>query len=710
MCCHAWLLCAIACGTPTNESAAPNEHEDPAPVQEALPDRVDLVVAADARILDERIRTAARAADPELRARALVSLARLHDPSEPALELARGGLRDTDPTVRRAASLALGALGSEPPELAVRALAGALAVEDDPPTRAAMTRDLGRLATDRAVAAVAPALRAGASEERAAACLALAERGIAGRGVSREIRARIASRLAPEQPEPVRFACAYALGRLPHDGTPDTLRAETVALGLSVGDPSARVRQYAYRALGRAPDADVSVLGHGVEDDDWQVRVQALRSLARVAATRDDGPRAYVGALRQAFEALLDEEGAVREGGPLHVWITATAAAAPIARAGPVHDLAEQLLERLADAPPSRDRGLAHCAAAELVDRSRGWPSRVTDCGGDAIEPWERAVHEASVLASVEGAEPQRLARLRRLMQDAHPRVQQAAISAAARIVHVEANELILEALAVDDAGVRAAALDALGVVAARRPSEAVVPPPLPGAATGEALAAVREATPDDEHETLVTWLAAVEATDARDLVESVEALARHPNRGVRDRARAGLRSWERESIPEDHAAIEDPIAPEAIPDPERRPRVTFRTSRGPVVLELRPDEAPTTVARFLELVSDGFYDGLTFHRVVPAFVVQGGDPRGDGYGGPGWAQRCEDNRLRYDRGTVGMALAGRDTGGSQLFITHGSQPHLEGRYTAFGQVVEGMGHVDALQAGDRIDEATVAQ
>jgi len=710
MCCHALLLTLAGCGGSGDvESASTTDPETVPPAAAELPTRAELVAAADARRLTESIPEAARAASPALRAQALTALARLRDSSEPALALARGGLRDTDPAVRRAASLALGAHGPGAPELAVRALGGALAVEEDAATRVAMTRDLGRLASDRAVAAVAPGLRAQAPDERAAACFALAERGVAGRGVSREIRARIASRLAPEQPEPVRFACAYALGRLPHDGSPDALRAETVALGLSVGDPSARVRQFAYRALGRAPDADLAVLAHGVDDDDWQVRVQALRALARVAAGRDDGPRAYGPVLRGSFEALLTDEGAVRSGGPLHVFLTATAGAAPIARAGPIHDLAEELHARLERAPASRDRGLAHCAAAELLDRSRGWPSRVEDCGGDDVQPWERAVREASVLASGEGAEPQRLARLRRLMQDEHPAVRAAAVSAAARIVHVEANALILEALRVDDAGVRAAALEALAVVAGRRPTETVVPPPLPAEATGAALASVREATPDDEHETLVTWLAAVEAADARGVVDAVEALARHGNRGVRDRARAVLEAWEREP-PEDHAALDAGIAPAEVPDPEGRPRVTLQTSRGAVTVELRPDAAPTTVARFLGLVRDGFYDGLTFHRVVPAFVVQGGDPRGDGYGGPGWAQRCEDNRLRYERGTVGMALAGRDTGGSQFFITHGPQPHLEGRYTAFGRVVEGMDVVDALQPGDRIVEATVSQ
>ena len=153
---------------------------------------------------------------------------------------------------------------------------------------------------------------------------------------------------------------------------------------------------------------------------------------------------------------------------------------------------------------------------------------------------------------------------------------------------------------------------------------------------------------------------------------------------------------------------IPTPSETPALPAPEPRPVVRLQTSRGEVRIELRPDVAPTTVARILGLVEEGFYDGLRFHRVVPGFVVQGGDPRGDGYGGPGWAQRCETSPLPYERGTVGMALAGRDTGGSQFFITHGRQPHLEGRYNRDRAVAEGMEVVDLLQAGDRIDSASL--
>ena len=132
-------------------------------------------------------------------------------------------------------------------------------------------------------------------------------------------------------------------------------------------------------------------------------------------------------------------------------------------------------------------------------------------------------------------------------------------------------------------------------------------------------------------------------------------------------------------------------------------PQVEIQTSRGNIQIELYPDKAPVTVANFLSLVQKNFYDNIYFHRVVPAFVIQVGDPRGDGWGGPGYSIPCEYNDILYERGIVGMAHAGKDTGGSQFFITHLPQPHLNGRYTAFGRVTKGMEVVDDIMMFDKI-------
>jgi cyclophilin family peptidyl-prolyl cis-trans isomerase len=126
-------------------------------------------------------------------------------------------------------------------------------------------------------------------------------------------------------------------------------------------------------------------------------------------------------------------------------------------------------------------------------------------------------------------------------------------------------------------------------------------------------------------------------------------------------------------------------------------------TTKGSFTINLLPDDATLNVDNFVQLAKRRYFGGITVHRVVPNFVIQDGDPRGDGNGGPGYQIRCEINEVPYERGAVGMALSGKDTGGSQWFVTHSPQPHLDGGYTVFGNVVAGMKTVDALVRGDVI-------
>jgi peptidyl-prolyl cis-trans isomerase B (cyclophilin B) len=143
----------------------------------------------------------------------------------------------------------------------------------------------------------------------------------------------------------------------------------------------------------------------------------------------------------------------------------------------------------------------------------------------------------------------------------------------------------------------------------------------------------------------------------------------------------------------------------------DRTYQVTIETSRGTIELELYPEYAPKTVNNFVFLAREGFYDGVVFHRVIANFMVQGGDPTGSGRGGPGY--RFEDefdgNPLRHERGVISMANAGPGTNGSQFFITHAPQPHLDGRHTVFGKVTTGQDVVDAIQQGDAMVKVTVA-
>lgn len=134
----------------------------------------------------------------------------------------------------------------------------------------------------------------------------------------------------------------------------------------------------------------------------------------------------------------------------------------------------------------------------------------------------------------------------------------------------------------------------------------------------------------------------------------------------------------------------------------------TVITSKGAFTIEFLPEEAPLTVDNFIQLARRGYFNGQTIPRVVPNFVVQAGDPRGDQNGGPGYQIRCEVNQAPYERGALGMALSGKDTGGSQWFVTHSPQPHLEGGYTVFGRVIRGMEVVDNIARGDTIRRVIV--
>lgn len=138
--------------------------------------------------------------------------------------------------------------------------------------------------------------------------------------------------------------------------------------------------------------------------------------------------------------------------------------------------------------------------------------------------------------------------------------------------------------------------------------------------------------------------------------------------------------------------------------------RAKVSTTQGSFTIQLLPDDAPLNVDSFIQLSRRGYFRGITFHRVVPNFVIQGGDPRGDGNGGPGYQVRCEINEAPYERGAVGMALSGKDTGGSQWFVTHSPQPHLDGGYTVFGRVVSGMTVVDSIAGGDVIQTIVITE
>ncbi len=152
--------------------------------------------------------------------------------------------------------------------------------------------------------------------------------------------------------------------------------------------------------------------------------------------------------------------------------------------------------------------------------------------------------------------------------------------------------------------------------------------------------------------------------------------------------------------------------SPEMQIDTNKKYMAEIETNKGIIELELYPNHAPKTVNNFVFLAREGFYDGISFHRVIGNFMIQGGDPTGTGGGGPGYSfeDEVENNPLTHERGVISMANAGPNTNGSQFFITHSPQPHLNGKHTVFGKVVSNQNVVDSIQQGDKMKQVKISE
>jgi cyclophilin family peptidyl-prolyl cis-trans isomerase len=297
------------------------------------------------------------------------------------------------------------------------------------------------------------------------------------------------------------------------------------------------------------------------------------------------------------------------------------------------------------------------------------------------------------------------------LLEDPDARVRQSAVGAIAGVLdsatgRAGRRNTVLKALDDPDFFVRATALLALADSA--RASE------VPAVLRSYALAA--NDSGNDARIAAMRYVANAWRRDSAAFADSVRralsALPPSPDPLVRAEVRgvAPLASWPGvEGAPRDSAWYQRIVRTIVAPTLSGKTlHARIMTERGAITLELLGEDAPLTVDNFVTLARAGYYRDVRFHRVVPNFVAQDGDPRGDGNGGPGYAIRDELNERSYLRGTVGMALDWADTGGSQFFITHSPQPHLDGRYTVFGQVVAGMDVVDRLQQWDTIDRIRV--
>jgi cyclophilin family peptidyl-prolyl cis-trans isomerase/HEAT repeat protein len=349
----------------------------------------------------------------------------------------------------------------------------------------------------------------------------------------------------------------------------------------------------------------------------------------------------------------------------------------------------DTLLDLLADPSP-----LVRAAAIGALPRVDPEGFVTTLSALDPDPDWKVRAALADVLGTL--APQAGLPRLHAMLADTDQRVIPAVLASLAKLRAPDAVEVTLNRLTADDPAVRAAAAAALGELK----------PPAGAAALADAY---RAAVRDLETTARVAALTALARYGAAAATPVLTTALADKDWAVRLRAAGLLKEIDPGSDadarirPAPTTATSDFYQADHLVDPPVSTAVYIDTDRGTIQIELAVLDAPLTVEHFVTLARKNFFDGLTFHRVVPDFVVQGGDPRGDGEGGPGFTIRDELNERAYVRGTVGMALDGPDTGGSQFFIAQSPQPQLDAKYTVLGRVIAGMDVVDQIQPGEVI-------
>ena len=605
-----------------------------------------------------------------------------------------GQALEASPPIRRQLALALGRIG----DLAGRPALVTLLSDPETAVRRAAAFALGRLPAD---AEIDRRLRVAAADDDPVtgtrAVTALARRGVGLDTVLTALfhlpREALLSRLLP------------ALFRFDHDGV-----VRWAEIGLEQDDPG--LRRWAAYGLSREPRAvGVDALRGLLDDDDpWIVgwaaralgRIGDRSDLARFAAPLARGEAGPVIQALRAARALIDRGAAA----PPESWrprlltwldderIGVRLAALDLAAVFLLDDaLGALLAQRVRDLDrPLHERSRALLALAEGEDPRA--ESLVLDAARDGAPTLRARAAEAAGRLGIE-------ALLHDLLDDQAVPVRVAALTALLGMHRPEAAASHAEAaLADDDAGMRAVALEWLAehpLVSVERLIAATAMPDRLALARGAAVPALeaRATAKRAERDAAAARLA--------DLATS----GPYAQRRAAGQALAALRMPEPRLGP----AVSRPLAVyrDVVAQTNAPRYVEMVTTAGTLRLRLRLEcpAAPMTCLDFLRLSAQGYYDGLAWHRVIPDFVVQAGDPRGDGRGGPGGALRDEPNPMPYRRGTVGMARGAPDTASGQFFIALSAQPHLDGDYTAFGQVVAGDSILDRIVQGDRIERVS---
>jgi HEAT repeat protein/cyclophilin family peptidyl-prolyl cis-trans isomerase len=617
---------------------------------------------------------------------------------------------DSDPRIRRRAALAVGRVGL--PDGG--ALVQPLLKDTDPDVRQMAAFALGLLADKTAVAALTTALQDAEPRVRGRAAEALGLIGDAGAAaaigqmVSEYVKAGAIASIAPDdeqwpktpESDAVRLGL-FALVRLKGfdalnaaivDGAGRVSGWWPVAFALQrIGDPRAvpalrqlvatpgrYTRAFAARGLGGYRDAaSIPVLRAMLEQakGDVGLTVSAVRALAQIGSPEAVDP----------IFALLTAERV-----DPNVRLEAVSALATLKSTAAL----PYILDLVTDEWPTMRAAAIRAAAA--ID-PEGLPIVLS-----GMEPDPHFVVRTAI-ADVLGGMPTEIAaaRLRPMLNDQDKRVLPSVIDSLVRVKAPDLDGVLLAQLKSPDPGVRSAAARAIGRL--RSPGGAAALRDAFRASQDPALADARQAA-----------LEALTRYGAAEALDTVKAALADADWALRLRAAALLRELDPSAADAAKAIRPAPgtpgvryDAPELVA-PAVSPHAFIETAKGTIEIELAVLDAPQTVQNFIALARRNYFNGLQVHRVVPHFVVQDGDPRGDGSGGPGYTIRDELNDRPFIRGAVGMALSGPDTGGSQYFIAHAPSPHLDAKYTVFGHVVNGMDVVDRIQQLDVIERVRI--
>ena len=629
----------------------------PAPVAVAPPPPPDLI-----RLLTDN--------EARIRRRAALAVGRvgLAEGVEPLVRLTA----DTDPEVRQMAAFALGLIA----DASARQPLIALLADESPLVKGSAAEALGLIGDVSAAQPIAqmaadivtsgalkepPQDDNDAARDSPAAAFRLAMSALVRLKAFDALASAVLD--ASGQPRVHWWPVAFALQRL------EDPRALPALLTL-VKDAQPYTRAFAAKGLGAMKDSSAATaLLPLVGGSDRASAVEAIRALARLRDARA-GP---------ALLKLLQAPKA-----PPHLRLEAVTALGSVGGEG----ASDVLIPLLSDSSPAiRAAALGSLAALD----SEGFVFILS--GLDVDSQWTVRSALASVLSTL--SPEAGLPRLRAMLDDPEPRVIPSVLAAIAKHHPPEASRIMIERLTSADPVIRAAAANALAELK-------------PANAASALTEAYRRGEADTTYVARAAALAAIAAYGAAEATPLLTTALGDKDWAVRIRAAQLLKQLDPASdaivrtrpAPAGRSIVYD--APRLV-SPPYSTQAYIDTDRGTIQLELAVLDAPQTVENFVALARAGFFDGVAIHRVVPDFVVQAGDPRGDGEGGPGYSIRDELNERPYLRGTVGMALDWADTGGSQFFITHSPQPHLDAKYTVFGRVISGMDVVDQLERWDVI-------